>query len=150
VACEYDTGEGRLNEGVIVMSERPETAAIDAIQWAGWGPSGSTPWGPSLWGTTIDYGQGAKVVIDKNGVGQYTDAAGETGVWDPRFEAWVDDVTGEFKDSTFGLPGMDRTAEQVGALVARLEALADQTDSIDLANRLRERAQDLRHDYGIE
>lgn len=132
------------------MSERPETAAIDAIQWAGWGPTGATPWGPSLWGTTIDYGQGAKVVIDKDGVGHYTDAAGETGVWDPVFEAWVDEATKEFKDSTFGLPGMERTAEQVGALVARLEALADQTDSIDLANRLRERAQDLRQDYGVD
>ena len=137
----------RLSEGAIVMSERPETATIDAIQWAGWGPTGATPWGPSLWSTTIDYGMGQQLVIDKNGVGHYTDAAGETGVWDPIFEAWVDDVTREFKDPTFGLPGMERTAEQVQALVARLEALADQTDSIDLANRLRERAQDLRQDY---
>ncbi|HYN70336.1 MAG TPA: hypothetical protein VEX41_09015 [Candidatus Eisenbacteria bacterium] len=132
------------------MSERPETAAIDAMQWRGWGPTGTTPWGPSLWGTTIDYGQGAKVVIDKDGVGRFTDAAGETGVWDPTFEAWVDEVTKEFMDPTFGLPGMERTAEQVEALVARLEALADQTDSIDLANRLRERAQDLRQDYGAD
>jgi hypothetical protein len=132
------------------MSERPETAAIDAVQWAGWSPTDSTPWGPSLWGTTIDYGQGAKVVIDKNGVGRYTDAAGETGVWDAMLEEWVDELTREVKDSTFGLPGMERTAEQVRAQVARLEALADQTDSIELANRLREHAQDLRNDFDIE
>ena len=132
------------------MSERPETAAVDAVQWAGWSPTGTTPWGPSLWGTTIDYGQGAKVVIDEDGVGRYTDAAGETGVWDPMLEAWVDEVTREVKDSTFGPPGMERTADQIRAQIARLEALADQTDSIDLANRLRERAQDLRQDFDIE
>ena len=132
------------------MSERPETAAVDAVQWAGWSPTGSAPWGPSLWGTTIDYGQGAKVVIDKNGVGQYTDAAGETAIWDPMLEAWVDEVTREVKDATFGLPGMERTAEQIRAQIARLEALADETDSIELANRLREHAQDLRQDFDIE
>ena len=132
------------------MSERPDTATIDAMQWAGWRPTGTTPWGPSLWGTTIDYGMGQQLVIDKDGVGRYTDAAGETGVWDPMLEAWVDEVSKEVKDSTFGLPGMEQTKEQVESLIGRLEALADQTDSIDLANRLRERAQDLRQDYGIE
>ena len=132
------------------MSERPETATIDAMQWAGWRPAGNTPWGPSLWGTTIDYGMGQKVVIDKDGVGRYTDAAGETGIWDAMLEEWVDEVTREVKDSTFGLPGMERTAEQIRAQIARLEALADETDSIELANRLREHAQDLRQDFDIE
>jgi len=89
------------------MSERPERAASDTVTWPGWGPSGSIPWGKALWGTEIDFGVGAKLVIDREGTGRFTDAAGETGRWDPDLLGWVDEDTGEVKDSTFGVPATE-------------------------------------------
>ena len=99
------------------MSERPESGSVDAVgaadavMWPGWRPSASTPWGESLWGTTIDYGGGAKLVIDKRGVGRFTDASGETGVWDPDLLEWVDEETGELLHPQFGVPGGELPAE---------------------------------------
>lgn len=93
------------------MSERPESASVDVartgdvVMWPGWRPSASTPWGESLWGTTIEYGAGAKLVIDKKGVGRFTDASGETGMWDPDLMEWVDEQTGELMHDQFGVPG---------------------------------------------
>jgi hypothetical protein len=99
------------------MSERPETGTTDVtgtagvVNWPGWRPSGSTPWGESLWGTTIEYGQGAKLVIDRKGVGRFTDASGETGMWDPDLLEWVDEETGEQMHPQFGVPGSELPAE---------------------------------------
>ena len=89
------------------MSERPEAGITDTVTWPAWTPSGSIPWPKSLWGTEIDFGGGAKLAIDKQGVGRFTDAAGETGMWDPDLLGWVDEDTGELKDSTFGVPGTE-------------------------------------------
>ncbi len=127
------------------MSERPEASVPGTTarppMWGGWAPSANTPWGKSLWGTTIDYGMGQKLVIDENGIGRYTDAAGETGTWDPYLFGWrADDDT--FKDSTFGIPGMEMTTEQVEAIIERLELWVDelQSESPEASRAIRDRA----------
>ena len=129
------------------MSERPEEAVVPPprpVRWPAWRPDDSTPWAKSLWGTTIDYGNGQKLVIDKNGVGTWTDAAGETGTWDPDVLSWVDD-DGSLKDSAFGIPGTEMTAEMVDDVIRGFEeeaSIAGLSDPAQ-AQALRERAKAL-------
>lgn len=125
------------------MSERP-AAATEAPTWGGWTPSGWTPWGKSLRGTTIDYGMGQKLVIDENGIGRFTDAAGESATWNPTLFGWQDE-DGGFKDSTFGIPGMEVTAGQLDYIIESLVAKADEIEADQplAAQAMRDRAQDL-------
>ena len=139
------------------MSERPDTDTTETTTrshwapwadfnpWGEWSPSDSIPWGKSLWGTTIDFGGGANLVIDKNGIGTFTHASGERGVWSPTATHWVEEGTGELKDSNFAVPGTSPWDLSVTA--RRLEELADQSDdpvaiawARETAKKLRERA----------
>jgi hypothetical protein len=76
---------------------------------------------------------------------RFTDPSGETGVWNPTLFGWQDE-DGSFKDSTFGLPGMDRSPEELDAVIFQLVQLADRTESPDIANALRQRAKQLWED----
>jgi hypothetical protein len=114
------------------------------MTWGGWTPSGWVPWGKSLWGTTIDYGQAAKLVIDKDGVGHFTDASGETATWDTEYLAWIE-PDGTFAGPQFGVPGMDWTAEQAEAAIDQLTHASDalMSENPNKAAALDERARDL-------
>jgi hypothetical protein len=68
-------------------------------------PSAHAPWDEYLWGTEVTWPGGAKLTIDRNGNGTFTDASGESGVWDPQREQWVDPDTREEMHPQFGIPG---------------------------------------------
>lgn len=129
------------------MSERPEGAGTGTSigpPWGGWGPVGWTPWGKALWGTTIDFGNGARLVIDQAGIGRFTDASGETGTWDPTLLGWRDE-DGTVLHPQFGIPGMELTAEQADAAIEQLVDAAAHIglDEPDRAAAMEQRARDL-------
>lgn len=94
------------------MSERPETGTPDATTFPGWNATGPIPWGKSLWGTEIDFGGAAKLVIDRNGVGRFTDPSGEKGIWDPDTRRWVDEDDHRPMHPGFGLPGVESRPDE--------------------------------------
>lgn len=119
------------------MSERPTTQSTQF-------PITTPRWDRRLWGTEIRFGsQGDKLVIDKHGNAQFTDAGGETGVWDERLAGWVDPSSAELMHGQFGPPGFDLSAEELETAALKLDALVSEYEGMgdsSAAEPLKERA----------